>query len=150
VIAAETAADVQAGINFANQTSVRLIVKGTGHDALGRSAGAGSLSIWTHLLRGINVTMKDPVSVSHDAVASVKLGAGMVWGDIYKEMGNMNLTVVGGADPHVGIGGWTQGSGHGPLTSYFGMGADQVFQMEVVTADGEFRFINTTSSPDIF
>lgn len=36
VVAAEKVSDVQAGIRFAAQTGVRLIVKGTGHDFLGR------------------------------------------------------------------------------------------------------------------
>jgi len=150
VIEAETVADVQAGIKFAYQTGVRLIVKGTGHDAPGHSAGAGSLSIWTHLLRGINVTRHASLAAKHDAVASVKLGAGMVWGDIYTEMAKANLTVIGGADPHVGVGGWTQGSGHGPISSYYGLGADQVLEMEVITADGEHRIINSASYSDLF
>lgn len=36
VIAAENTSDVQAGVKFAARTGVRLIVKGTGHDYLGR------------------------------------------------------------------------------------------------------------------
>ena len=36
VIAAESACDIQAGIEFAASTGVRLIIKGTGHDYLGR------------------------------------------------------------------------------------------------------------------
>ena len=36
VIAATSVADIQAGVKFAAQTGVRLIIKGTGHDYLGR------------------------------------------------------------------------------------------------------------------
>ena len=36
VVAAASASDVQAAVRFAAQTGVRLIVKGTGHDFLGR------------------------------------------------------------------------------------------------------------------
>lgn len=150
VIEAKSVGDVQAGVLFARNTGVRLIVKGTGHDVSGRSAGSGSLSIWTHLLRGVTIYMNDHVAVKSGAVASVKLAAGMVWGDIYKEVAKSNLTVIGGADPHVGVGGWMQGGGHGPLSSLFGLGADQVLEMEIVTADGKYRVVNTRSSPDLF
>ncbi|KAF2170463.1 hypothetical protein M409DRAFT_51502 [Zasmidium cellare ATCC 36951] len=150
VIEARTTADVQAGVIFAQNTGARLIVKGTGHDVSGRSAGAGALSIWTHLLQGITINREDPVATKSDGVASVKLEAGMVWGDVYKEMAKANLTVIGGADPHVGIGGWVQGAGHGPLSSLYGLGADQVWEMEVVTADGQYRVINPNSQSDLF
>lgn len=150
MIEARTAADVQAGVVSARNTGVRLIVKGTGHDVSGRSAGAGSLSIWTHLLQGITSNRDDHVPTKSGGVASVKLEAGMVWGDVYKEIAKANLTVVGGADPHVGIGGWMQGAGHGPLSSLYGLGADQVLELEVVTADGESRVINPHSQSDLF
>lgn len=150
IIEATTAADVQAGILFARNTGVRLIVKATSHDVSGRSAGAGALSIWTHLLDGVEINMHEPTAVAAGGVASVKLGAGMVWGDVYKMVARSNITVIGGADPHVGVGGWTSVAGHGPISSLYGLGADQVLEMEVVTADGEYRVINTTSYPDLF
>lgn len=36
VVVAQTAEDVQQGIKFANETGVRLTIKGTGHDFPGR------------------------------------------------------------------------------------------------------------------
>lgn len=44
-----TAAHVQAAVNFARNKNVRLVVKNTGHDLSGKSLGAGSLSVWTHV-----------------------------------------------------------------------------------------------------
>jgi hypothetical protein len=38
----------------------------------------------------------------------------------------------------VGVaGGWGQAGGHGPLTSRYGLGVDQVLEYQVVTADGQ-------------
>ena len=34
------------------------------------------------------------------------------------------------------VGGYTQGGGHSPLTSIWGMAADQVLSLEIVTSDG--------------
>ncbi len=70
--------------------------------------------------------------------------------ELYAEMAKQKLTVMGGADGHVGIGGWVSAGGHGPLTSIHGLGADQVLEMEVVTADGEYRIVNENSFPNLF
>lgn len=150
VIIATSAADVQAGVNFARTHNVRLVVKGTGHDFPGRSSGSGSLSIYTHNIRGVSVNIDDPYAVSYGGVAAVTIAAGMRWGEVYAEMAEHNITVVGGADPHVGVGGWTLNGGHSPISSLYGMGADQVLSLEVVTADGQHLIVNETSSPDLF
>ncbi|KAL9112008.1 MAG: hypothetical protein Q9227_003628 [Pyrenula ochraceoflavens] len=60
------------------------------------------------------------------------------------------MTIVGGSDGHVGVGGWILGGGHSPLSSRYGMGADQILSMEVVTADGEIRIVNETQNADLF
>ena len=54
VINATTPKHIQAGVNFARNTGVRLVVKNTGHDFLGKSGGAESLSIWTHHFKDID------------------------------------------------------------------------------------------------
>lgn len=41
------------------------------------------------------------------------------------------------------FGGYTQGGGHSPLSSLYGLGADQVLAIEVVTPDG--RFVSATA-----
>lgn len=150
VVEAHGVSDVQAAVNFARRTGVRLIVKGTGHDFSSRSSGPGSLSTWTHHIRGVNVTINDPRAVAYGGVASVKIAAGMQWKDVYAAAIAHNLTVVGGGDTNVGIGGWILGGGHSPVSSRYGMGADQVLEMEVVTADGEYRVVNETSHADLF
>ena len=39
-------ADVQQAIAFAASEDIRLVIRNTGHDYLGRSTGAGSLAVW--------------------------------------------------------------------------------------------------------
>ncbi|CAJ2510894.1 Uu.00g065190.m01.CDS01 [Anthostomella pinea] len=48
------------------------------------------------------------------------------------------------------MGGYIQGGGHSPLSSIYGMAADQVLNMEVVTADGRFVAANAQKNPDLF
>lgn len=70
--------------------------------------------------------------------------------DVYRFAADNNVTAIGGADPHVGIGGWISHGGHGPVTAYYGLGSDQVLEMEVVTADGVLRTVNETAEADLF
>src|SRR3990167_5318491 len=52
-IAAENVDDIVAGVNFAQKHNVKTVIKGTGHDYLGRSSAPDSLLIWTHRMRNI-------------------------------------------------------------------------------------------------
>jgi hypothetical protein len=48
---ARSPSDVQAAVKFAKQHNLKLVVKGTGHDFLGRSTARGGFLIWTHHLK---------------------------------------------------------------------------------------------------
>jgi hypothetical protein len=51
----------------------------------------------------------------------------------------------------VGVaGGWTQCGGHGPMTSAYGLGVDNVLEFQVVTADGQLKIANSVANPDLF
>ncbi|KAF2190424.1 FAD-binding domain-containing protein [Zopfia rhizophila CBS 207.26] len=151
VINATTPKHVQLGVNFARNTGVRLVVRNTGHDFLGKSSGADALSIWTHHFKDITYIEEykdDKLGYSGPAF---KAGTGVQAFEMYKAASEKNRTVVGGEGETVGImGGYIQGGGHSPLSSLFGTGADQVLSFEVVTADGEFVTANSTSNPDLF
>jgi len=115
-----------------------------------RSSGSDALSIQTHNLRGLNLKRDDPRALALGGIASLKIQAGERMVDIYRFAAANNVTVVGGAEPHVGIGGWISYGGHGPVSAYYGLGADQVLEMEIVTADGVLRTVNETSDPELF
>lgn len=80
----------------------------------------------------------------------MKIAAGSRMFEIYAAAAKYNLTVVGGGDMNVGIGGWITGAGHSPISSTYGLGADQILEMEVVTADGRFLTINENCYPNLF
>ena len=66
---ARSESDVQAAVNFAKRHNLRLVVKGTGHDFLGRSTGRGSFLIWTHHMKQ---TVYHPTFVPKGAPATTK------------------------------------------------------------------------------
>jgi FAD/FMN-containing dehydrogenase len=43
-----------------------------------------------------------------------------------------------------------QGGGHSPLSTLHGMAADQLLNLEVVTADGRFVTANAKENADLF
>ncbi|TVY12592.1 FAD-linked oxidoreductase patO, partial [Lachnellula arida] len=130
-----SAEDAIAGIRFAQDNNIRLTIKNTGHDFLGRSAGAGSLALWTHNLDEIAfVNYSSPLYTG----PAVRIGAGVEYQDLYLAASSQGYRVVGGSCSTVGVtGGFSQGGGHGPLGAAYGLGADQVLEWEVVTAAGQ-------------
>lgn len=55
-----------------------------------------------------------------------------------------------GQDPSVGLGGYIQGGGHGPLASTHGLAAQQVLQATVVTTEGDVLVANADENSDLF
>lgn len=128
------AADVAAGIAFAQQQNIRLTIKNTGHDVQGRSTGAGSLGLWMHNLK--NTSFFDYSSSKYKGKAA-RLGAGIQVREAYEAAHAAGLVITGGLCPSVGVaGGWFPGGGHGPLASLHGLGADNTLEFEVVTVNG--------------
>lgn len=144
---------VTKAVKFANKYNLKLVVKNTGHDFLGRSSGEGSFSIWTHNLNGINFTDKFVGLGCRETTAepAITVGAAEQWNNVYKAAKDRNLTVVGGAFPTVGAaGGWVQGGGHSPLSVLYGLGIDNVLQFRVVKPDGTIVTANKCQNQDLF
>jgi hypothetical protein len=142
-------AQIQLAVIFANIFNLRLVVKNTGHDYNGRSTGKDALSLWTHNLKDIKF-LKDYDGQGYKG-AAFKVGAGVQVIELYRAAELNHVTVVGGICPTVGIaGGYITGGGHSPLMQLFGMGADQVLALEVVTASGDFITVTPTVNSELY
>ncbi|KAF5875951.1 putative fad binding domain protein [Botrytis fragariae] len=143
-----SAADVAAGLKFAEKNNIRVIIKNTGHDFVGRSSGAGALSIWTHNLKELEFL--DYESKLYTGRAA-KIGAGRQAYEILPAANEAGVRVLAGWCPTVGIvGGYTQGGGHGPLIGEYGLAADQTLEWEVVTALGEHLVATPYENSDLY
>ncbi|RWA09890.1 hypothetical protein EKO27_g5203 [Xylaria grammica] len=142
--------DIKAGIRFANTKNVRLTVKNTGHDLLGKSTGAGALSLWMHNLKAIQF-FDECHHGSKYAGPCVKLGAGVIFDEVIAAADARGLRLTVGSCPTVGIsGGFTTGGGHGVFASTYGLGADNVLEWEVITADGRHLLANAKKNADLY
>ncbi|KAG8162028.1 hypothetical protein KVR01_007793 [Diaporthe batatas] len=133
-----TVAQVQLAINFARAANLRLVIKNTGHCYLGKSLGAGALSLWMHNLKDIDF-LPDYAGPGYSGPA-LKLAAGVSVREVYQAAEKHGVTVLGAVSPTVGFaGGMITGGGQNPLAGIYGMAADHVVAFQVVTADGRLR-----------
>ncbi|KAI1777184.1 FAD-binding domain-containing protein [Hypoxylon cercidicola] len=149
VVNATTVKQIQMAVNFARNKNLRLVIKNTGHDLIGRSAGAGSLSIWTHWLKDFEFVPE--YSVGEYKGMAARVGTGIESWEMFGHMSDHNMTAVVAGGYTVGAyGGWIQGGGHSALASKYGLGADQALSIQVVTADGSFVTADPTQNTDLF
>ena len=154
VIAAESAADVAAAVNFARAHDLRVVVKGGGHSYLGGSNAPDSLMIWTHPMRDIQLHDAFVPAGCAGTVAptpAVSLGAGCRWIEAYDAVTTKaGRYVQGGGCTSVGVAGLVQGGGFGSYSKRYGTGAANLLEAEIVTADGVVRVVNARQHPDLF
>lgn len=133
----ESPEQIQQAVRFAQDYNIRLAIRNTGHDFLGRSSAPDSLQIFTHRLK--NITKVDdfvPENGNGSEGPAVTIGAGVQLAELYKTLDAMNVVVVAGFANTVGAaGGYIQGGGHSPLGTWAGMSADNALEFKVVTAD---------------
>jgi FAD/FMN-containing dehydrogenase len=136
----ESAAHIQAAVNFAVTHNVKLVIKNTGHDFLGRSSAPDSLQISTYKMKNITVINSFVPSVpsgttSPAGVKAITLGAGVQQHEMYTYLATQGAMVVGGSSNTVGIaGGYIQGGGHSIMGWIAGMASDNALEFKVVTA----------------
>ncbi|KAH8726473.1 FAD binding domain-containing protein [Phaeosphaeriaceae sp. PMI808] len=140
--------DVISALAFAKKQNIRVLVRNTGHDFLGRSTGAGALAIWTQSLKNITFgTWSD----KYYSGPSVTVGAGVLGSEVLEAANAQGLAVVSGECATVGLaGGFTQGGGHSVLSSQFGLAADQTLSFEVITSDGRILTASATQNTDLY
>lgn len=152
VVNATQASQIATALIWATKKNIRVVVKATGHSYTGRSIGAGSLSIWTHNIRGIEyIEQFLPTSCPVSApIAAVRVAAGHTNGEIQAYLSNYNRVIVSGANPSVGIIGWLTGGGHGFLSSTYGMGSDNLLEARIVLPSGETVIANPCQNSEVF
>lgn len=142
------ASDFRMTIAFARKHNIRLVIRNTGHDYMGKSTGAGALALWTHNIK--DRAILDYRSTTYTGKA-MRIGAGVQASEAQDLAGSQGFVVVEGDAQTVGIaGGYTQGGGTSPLGSKFGMAADQVLEWEAITANGDLVTATPIQNTDLY
>jgi FAD/FMN-containing dehydrogenase len=142
VVQPTSAADVAAAVGIARDHGLLLSIKGGGHNMAGTSIAERGLTLEMSRLRDVSV---DP-----DARLA-KVGAGCLLQDVDRATQKNGLaTPLGSFSSDVGVAGLTLGGGLGYLTRRFGWTADNLEEVEIVTADGEIRTTSRNEDADLF
>jgi FAD/FMN-containing dehydrogenase len=139
IVRAKNAKDVQHTIKVVRDAGVPLAVRSGGHTIHCTTDG------------GVVLDLRDLGAVDLD------LSAGTAWAETgltaaaySTAVGAHGMATGFGDTGSVGIGGITLGGGIGYLTRKFGLTIDNLRAAEIVTADGQFRRIDSGTEPDLF
>jgi FAD/FMN-containing dehydrogenase len=122
-----SAQDVARSIGFARDHGFEVAVRCGGHSYGGYSSGSG------HLVMDVTPMAAVVPASSPGGTATVGSGARLI--DVYNVLGMHGQLVPGGSCPTVGIAGLTLGGGVGVFARRYGLAADNLTAVTLVTAD---------------
>ncbi len=138
----ETVADVQAVVEFARRRDLRVAPQGTGHNAHGLEGKLErSILLKTDRMRGVTIDARR---------RRARVEAGALWQDVTVPAAEHGLAALAGSSPDVGVVGYTLGGGLSWLSRKYGLAANNVAAIELVTAEGEHLRADHEHHPDLF
>lgn len=141
VVQPVSAQDVAVAVRFAADHGLLLSVKGGGHNIAGTAIADGGLTLDMSRMRDVTV---DPIA------RLAYVGPGCLLKDVDRATQQHGFAAVLGFVSETGVAGLTLGGGFGYLTRRFGWAADNLDEVEIVTADGKIRTADRKESPDLF
>ena len=137
----ESPQDVAAVVLRAGELGLRVAAQGTGHGAGPLGSLEDTILLKTERMREVSV---DP------ARRNARVGAGAVWLEVVEAAARYGLAALAGSSPDVGVVGYTLGSGLSFLGRKYGLAANHVRAIELVTADGQLVRADPENEPDLF
>jgi FAD/FMN-containing dehydrogenase len=141
IVRCRTTNDVVAALAFARGAGLEVSIRGGGHNVAGRAVTEGGVMIDLAEMKGIAI---DP----HRATATAE--GGVTWAELNEAAAEHGLAVTGGVVSTTGIAGYTLGGGLGWLMAKYGLAADNLLALELVTAEGDILRVDAGSHPDLF
>src|SRR4051794_38512830 len=141
IVRCRSADDVVAALALARDEGLEVSVRGGGHNVAGRAVTDGGVMIDLAEMKAIAV---DPER------GTVTAQGGVTWGELNDATGAHGLAVTGGVVSTTGIAGLTLGGGLGWLMAKYGLAADNLLSVELVTAGGDVLHVDDATHPDLF
>ena len=141
VVFPESPQDVAAAVLFAREFDLRVAAQGTGHNAGPLGSLEDAILLKTERMRGVSI---DP------ARRTARVEAGTLWLEVVEAAAQHGLAALAGSSPNVGVVGYTLGGGISFLARKYGLAANHVRAVELVTADGRRVRADREHEPDLF
>jgi FAD/FMN-containing dehydrogenase len=133
--------DVSHAVNFARDHGLLTAIRGGGHSWPGKSMCDD----------GIVVDLSHMTNVEIDTNRKIgRTAGGALLGHLDSAALAKGLVTTAGVVSHTGVGGYTTGGGFGRLNRKYGLTIDNLLGAEMVTADGQVRYISAEEEPDLF
>ena len=133
--------DVVQAVNFARDHGLLTAIRGGGHSWPGKSVCDD----------GIMIDLSQMHSVDVDTTRKIAgTGGGALLGNLDDAALAHGLVTTAGVVSHTGVGGYTTGGGFGRLNRKYGLTIDHLLGAEIVTADGQVRYVSADNEPDLF
>jgi FAD/FMN-containing dehydrogenase len=132
--------DVRNAIRFTVAHNVPVRARSGGHSYAGYSTLSNGVVLDLRKLNAIKV---------NKAAGTATVGAGAQLIDVYAGLARAGATLPAGSCPSVGVSGVTLGGGFGLAGRHFGLTADNLIAVQIVTADGKLRTVNKTTDSDL-
>jgi FAD/FMN-containing dehydrogenase len=139
IIVPSNAQDVVAGVRYAREAGLGVAVQSTGHGM--QYPADDSLLIVTSQMSKVQVDVE---------ARTAKIESGAIWQQVLDAVTLHGLAPLLGSSPHVGVVGYSLGGGIGWLARRYGLAADSVRAVDIVTADGVLRHTSPTENSDLF
>ncbi|WP_394159509.1 SDR family NAD(P)-dependent oxidoreductase [Galactobacter valiniphilus] len=148
VVMARTEDDVAQAVDYAARLReatgerVPFSVRSGGHGIAGTSTNTDGVVVDLSALKRIQVI--DPES------GLVQVQAGAIWGDVAAALAPLDLVLTSGNMGDTGVGGLATAGGLGYFARSQGMTLDRIERVRVLTADGQIRWVDATTDPELF
>jgi FAD/FMN-containing dehydrogenase len=133
--------DVATAVDFARRHGLRVAARSGGHSFGGYSSPTGGIVVDVSRMRRLEVAPDRASAVVEPGVLNTRLYAGL---------GGAGLAVPSGTCPTVGLGGLCLGGGFGYSSRKLGLTADNLLELELVSAFGERLTCSADERPDLF
>jgi FAD/FMN-containing dehydrogenase len=135
------AIDVSHVVSLARETGMELAIRSGGHSLAGFSTLDDGIVIDLSQMKGLEIDTEERTAWAE---------AGLTAGEYTFAVAKYGLATGFGDTASVGIGGLTTGGGIGYLVRKYGLTIDNLLAAQIVTADGQIRYVDAETHPDLF
>jgi len=141
IVFPDSTEDVIAAVELARAFELRVTAQATGHNAGPLGPLQDTILVKTERMRGVHIDSETRIA---------RIAAGAVWLEVVEAAARHGLAPLAGSSPDVGVVGYTLGGGISLIGRKYGLAANAVRAIELVTPDGELVRCDREHEPELF